>query len=89
MRLTLLPTRLLNLGRRSIPHQPIPRLELLHHLMAVVNQCEARALPTTILCPEPETRDLVFVGFVQLCELLAQLVFGYVGAVGVEDVTVR
>ena len=56
--------------------------------MAVVDECKPRALPTTILRPEAEARDLVFVRFVQLCELLAQFVFGHIGAVGVEDVTV-
>lgn len=86
--LTLLSTRLLNLRRRSISHQPIPGLKLLHDLMAVVDQCEPRALSTTILRPEPKARDLVFVSFVELRKLLAQFVFSHVGAVWVEDVTV-
>ena len=33
------------------------RLELLHHLVTVVDQREARALAATILCPETEAGD--------------------------------
>ena len=64
------------------------RLKLLHHLMAVVYQSEPGGFASTVLCAEPEAGDLVFVGFVELGELLAEFVFGDVGAVGVEDVTV-
>ena len=56
--------------------------------MAIVDQRKPRALPATVLCPEPETRDLVFVGLVELGELLAEFVFADVGAIGVEDVAV-
>ena len=63
------------------------RLKLLHRLVRVVYQREPGALATTILCPEAEDGDLVFVGFVELGELVAEFVFGDVGAVGVEDVT--
>ena len=64
------------------------RLEFLHHLMAVVYQSEPGRFTSTVLCAEPETRHCVFVGFVEFGELLAEFVFGDVGAVGVEDVTV-
>ena len=64
------------------------RLELLHHLMTVVHQSEPGRFSSTVLCAETEAGHLVFVGFVELGELLAEFVFGDVGAVGVEDVTV-
>ena len=64
------------------------RLKLLHRLMRVVDEREARALATSILCPEAEYGDLVLVRFVDICKFLAELVFGNVGAVWVEDVTV-
>ena len=64
------------------------RLEFLQRLMAVVYQSEPGRFASTVLCAEPETRNGVFVGFVEFGELLAEFVFGDVGAVGVEDVTV-
>lgn len=64
------------------------RLKFLHRLVRVVDERESGALAATILCPEAEDRDLVLVGFVDICEFLAELVFGNVGAVWVEDVTV-
>ena len=86
---TLLPARLLNLCSRPIPHQPIMRLELLHHLMAVVNQSEPSRFASTELRAETETGYLVFVGFVELGKFLTEFVFGDIGAIGVEDVTVE
>lgn len=83
-----MPTSLLDLGSRPIPHQPIMRLELLHHLVAVVYQRKPSGFSSTVLCAETEAGYLVFVGFVELREFLAEFVFGHVGAVGVEDVTV-
>ena len=65
------------------------RLKFLHHLMAVVYQSEPGRFASAILCAEPEAGYLVLVGFVELGELLAEFVFGDVGAVGVEDVTVE
>ena len=62
------------------------RLELLQALIALVDEREPRALPTTVLGSEPEAGDGVLGGLVELRELLAELVFRYVGAVGVEDV---
>ena len=63
------------------------RLKLLHRLRRVVDQREAGALAAAILCPEAEARDLVFGGFVEFAEFGAELVFGDIGAVRVEDVT--
>lgn len=86
---TLLPTRLLNLGRLPIPYQPIMRLELLHRLLAVVDEREAGALAAAVLRAETEARDRVLGGFVEFREFLAQLIFGDVGARWVEDVTIQ
>ncbi len=65
------------------------RLELLHHLMAIIDQREPGALAATILCPEAEAGDLVLVGFVELGEFGAEFVLGDVGTVRVENVAVR
>ena len=65
------------------------RLKLLHHLMAVVDQGEAGRFSSSVLCPETEAGDLVFVGFVELGEFLAEFVFGDIGSVGVEDIAVN
>lgn len=64
------------------------RLELLHNLMRIVDQCKACALASTVLGSKTEAGYLVFVGFVEFGELGAEFVFGDVGAVGVEDVAV-
>jgi hypothetical protein len=61
-------------------------LELLQGLLGVVDESEASALTATVLCAETEDGDLVLVGLVQIGQLLAELVLGDVGAVGVEDV---
>lgn len=62
------------------------RLELLHHLMAVVYQSESGRFASSELCAETEAGYLVFVGLVQLGEFLTEFVFGDVGAVLVEDI---
>jgi hypothetical protein len=62
-------------------------LKLLHRLRRIVDEREACALAATILCPEAEAGDLVFGGFVEFAEFLAQFVFAHVRAAGVEDVT--
>lgn len=61
-------------------------LELLQGLGGVVDESEASALTTTVLGAETEDGDLVLVGLVQVGQLLAELILGDVGAVGVEDV---
>lgn len=63
------------------------RLELLQGLSGVVDQSEAGALATTVLRTETEDGDLVLVGLVEGGELVAELILGNVGTVGVEDVT--
>ena len=55
--------------------------------MRIVNEGESRALSTTVLCPETESRYLILVGFVEVGKLVAEFVFRDVGAVRVEDVT--
>src|ERR1700760_536246 len=85
---TLLSTRLLNLAGLSVSHQPVMRLELLHRLGGVVDEGEAGALAATILRAETEAGDPVLGCFVEFGELLAEFVFAYVRAPGVEDVTV-
>ena len=57
--------------------------------MAVVYQSESGRFTSAVLCAETEAGYLVFVGFVELCELLAEFVLGDVGAVGMKDVTVE
>lgn len=83
---TLLPRRLLHLGRLPVPHQPVVRLELLHHLVAVVDEREAGALAAAELRAEAEHGDGVFAGFVEFSEFGAELVFGDIGAGRVQDV---
>ena len=84
---TLLSTRLLDLRSSPIPHQPIMRLKLLHHLMAIIDKREPSALPPSVLCSEAEARHLIFVRLVELGELGTEFVFGNVGAIGVEDIS--
>lgn len=84
---TLLSARLINLRSGPIPHQPIMRLKLLHHLMTIIDERETGALATSILRSEAEAGDLVFVDLVELGEFGAEFVFGDVGAVGVEDIS--
>ena len=64
------------------------RLELLQGLSGVVDESEPSALATTILRAETENRDLVLVGLVEVGQLIAELILGDVGAVGVEDIPV-
>ena len=64
------------------------RLELLERLGGIVDEREAGRLAAAVLRAEAEDRDLVFAGFVDFREFAAELVFGDVGAVGVEDVAV-
>lgn len=83
----MLPTRPLDLRGLPVPDESVPWLKLLHRLRRIVDEREASALATAILCPEAEARDLVFGGFVEFAEFLAQFVFAHVRAAGVEDVT--
>lgn len=84
---TLLSGGLLDLGSGTDADETVVRLELLQGLSGVVDQGEAGALATTVLRAEAEDGDLVLVGLVETGELVAELILGDVGTVGVEDVT--
>lgn len=84
---TLLSGGLLDLGSGTDTDETVVRLELLQGLSGVVDQGEAGALATTVLRAEAEDGDLVLVGLVETGELVAELILGDVGTVGVEDVT--
>lgn len=86
---TLLSAGLLDLVGHADADKSVVWLELLHGLVAVVDEGEAGALATTVLGAETEDGDLVLGSLVQLGQLGAELILGDVGAVGVEDVTVR
>jgi len=62
-------------------------LKLLQRLFRIVDEREASALATTILCPEAEDGDLVFLGLVEFGELDTEFVLGDIGAVRVKDIT--
>lgn len=83
---TLLPAGLLDLVGHADADQSVVRLELLHGLVGVVDESETSALATTVLGAEAEAVDLVLAGLVELGKLLAELILGDVGAVGVEDI---
>lgn len=83
---TLLPGGLLDLVGEADADEPVVGLELLHGLLGVVDEGKAGALATTVLGAEAEDGDLVLLGLVELGKLLAELILGDVGAVGVEDV---
>lgn len=85
---TLLSAGLLDLCASTDANQTVEGLELLQGLLGVVDESEASALTTTVLGTETEDGDLVLVGLVQVGELVAELVLGDVGAVGVEDIPV-
>jgi hypothetical protein len=86
---TLLSGRLLDLGGHANTDKTVVGLELLHGLVGVVDESETSGLATTVLGAETEDGDLVLVGLVELGQLLAELVLGDVGTVGVEDITER
>lgn len=63
-------------------------LELLHGLGRVVDESKTSGLATTELGAQTEDGDLVLASLVQAGELVAELILGDVGAVGVQNVTV-
>ncbi len=85
---TLLSAGLLDLLASTETDETVARLELLQGLSGVVDESEAGALATTVLCAEAEDGNLVLVGLVQVGKLLTELVLGDVGAVGVQDVPI-
>lgn len=79
----------LGLGGQSDADQPVLGLELLKSLRGVVDEAEAGSLTTTVLGPQAKDGDLFLRRLVHGGELLAELLLGDVGAVGVEDVTIE
>lgn len=86
---TLLSAGLLNLVGEADTDQAVVRLELLHGLGGVVDKSETSGLAATELGAQTEDRDLVLAGLVETGKLVTELILGDVGAVGVQDVTVR
>lgn len=64
-------------------------LEFLQCLGRIVHKSESGCLSTTILSLQTKDVDLVLVGLVHLCKLATEFIFGDVGAVWVEDITIR
>lgn len=62
------------------------RLEFLHCLDGIVDKGKASGLATTVLSAHAEDVDLIFVGFVHFGEFGAEVIFGDIGAVGVQDI---
>ena len=88
-RRTLLSAGTLGLGGHANSDEPVLGLELLHGLGRVIDKGETSGLATTEVGAETEDGDLVLLGLVEATELLTELLLGDVGAVGVEDVTVK
>lgn len=86
---TLLSAGLLDLVGQADADQAVVRLELLHGLGRVVDKGEAGGLAATELGAQTEDGDLVLAGLVEAGELVTELILGDVGAVGVQNVTVR
>lgn len=84
--LALLSAGTLGLGGEANTDQSVLRLELLHGLGGVVDEGEAGGLAATELGSQTEDGDLVLLGLVEGAKLLAELILGDVGTVGVEDV---
>lgn len=85
----MLSAGLLNLLGQADADQAVVGLELLHGLGGVVDESKASGLATTELGAKTEDGDLVLASLVQAGELLAELILGDVGAVGVQNVTVE
>jgi hypothetical protein len=75
---TLLTRSLLNLGGIAVADKTVVGLKLLQSVVRVVDQREAGRLATTILGAETKDRDLFLAGFVELGELGAEFVLGYI-----------
>lgn len=88
IRRTLLSTWLLNLLGKSDTNQSEMGLEFLQCLRRIVDESETSCLSTTELCLETEDVDLVLGGLVEFCELATEFIFGDVGSVWVEDITI-
>lgn len=86
---TLLSAGALGLGGEADPDEAVLGLELLQGLGGVVDEGEAGGLAATELGAQAEDLDLLLLGLVHGAELLAELILGDVGALGVQDVTGR
>lgn len=63
-------------------------LEFFQRLVRIINKRKPGALAATVLRSKAEGGDLVLIDFVELSELLAQLVFANIGAIGVKNVAI-
>lgn len=88
-RRTLLSAGTLGLGGHADADKAVGGLKLLQGLGGVVDEGEAGGLAATELGSQAKNLDLVLLHLVHAAELLAELLLGDVGAVGVEDVTIR
>lgn len=86
---TLLSAGTLDLGAQSNTDEAVVGLELLHGLGGVIDEGEASGLATTEVGAQTEDGDLFLLSLVQATELLAELLLGDVGTVGVQNVTVK
>ena len=86
---TLLSGGLLDLLGQANTDEAVVGLELLHGLGRVVDKAETSGLAATELGAQAEDGDLVLAGLVHAGELVAELILGDVGTVGVQDVTIR
>ncbi len=64
-------------------------LKLLQRLWRIIYKRKAGCLSTTKLSLETEDVDLIFVGLVHLGEFASELILGDIGAVWVEDITIK
>lgn len=86
---TLLSGSLLDLLGHANTDKAVVGLELLHGLGGVVDKGEASGLAATELGAQAEDGDLVLAGLVHAGKLVAELILGDVGTVGVQDVTIQ
>ena len=64
-------------------------LKLLQRFWRIVHERKTGCLSTTVLCLQTEDVDLVLVGLVHFGELASEFILGDVGAVGMENITIR
>jgi hypothetical protein len=88
-RRTLLSAGLLDLCCHSYSDQAIMGLKLLQRFWRIVHERKTGCLSTTVLCLQTEDVDLVLVGLVHFGELASEFILGDVGAVGMENITIR
>lgn len=84
-----MPGGLLDLLGQADTDQAVVGLELLQGLRGVVDEGETSGLAATELGAQAEDGNLVLAGLVETGKLLAELILGDVGTVGVQDVTIQ